>query len=103
VAEVAVALRMSPDALMRCDDEVLEALWPLAERARTEELWALEVAATTAELVHSLWRLTVMANSKKGTKAPPPLHVPRPWADKAKPRRVTMTAAELIGVTGTRG
>lgn len=98
-----MALRISPDALMRCDDEVLEALLPLAERARTEEVWALEMQATTAELIHAHWRLTVMANSKKGATAPPPLKVPRPWQTKGRPRRVQMSAAELIGRMGRRG
>lgn len=99
-----MALHMSPDTLMRCDDEVLEALWPLAERARTEEVWRMELQATTAELVHAHWRLTVQANSKKGAKAPPPLKVPRPWRKGAKRSGpVRLSAAELIARMGNRG
>ena len=99
-----MALHVSPDALMRCDDEVLEALLPLAERARTEEVWSMELQALTAELVHAHWRLAVQANSKKGTRPPPPLRVPRPWRDgQPKPRSVRLSAAELITRMGSHG
>ena len=65
-----MALRMAPGALLDCDDEVFERLVELAERERTEALWALEVQAVTAEMVHALWRLTVQVNSKKGARPP---------------------------------
>jgi hypothetical protein len=101
VAEVAVALRIPPEALLRCDDEVLDHLVAIAERERTQALWAAEVSAVTAELVHALWRVTVQVNSKKGTRPPAPLHLPRPWRAEAPVRRVTV--AELARRLGPGG
>jgi hypothetical protein len=100
-----VALRMPPDALMRCDDEVLDELVELAGRARTEELWALEVAGLTAELVHAQWRLTVQVHSKKGARPPRPLRLPRPWAAKEPlpPQGRRISVGELARLTGREG
>jgi hypothetical protein len=105
MAEAAVALRMAPSALLDCDDEVLEGVLELVERERTAALWALEVQALTAEMVHALWRLTVQVNSKKGARPPQPLHLPRPWRDQATapPRGRQVSVLELIRMTGTEG
>jgi hypothetical protein len=105
VAEVAVALRLAPGALLDCDDEVLERMLELADRERTEALWTLEVRALTAEMVHSLWRLTVQVNSKKGSRPPRPLRLPRPWKSQepARPAGRKVSVLELIRMTGTEG
>jgi hypothetical protein len=104
VAEVAVALRLAPGALLDCDDELLERMWELAQRERTAALWALEVQAVTAEMVHALWRLTVQLNSKKGSRPPPPLRLPRPWrADTPSAPRRRVTMAQLMAMTGREG
>jgi hypothetical protein len=76
---MAVALHVAPDALLRSDDEVLDALLDLVGRERTMTLWSAEVAATTAELLHALWRITAQINAKKGATLPPPLRLDRPW------------------------
>jgi hypothetical protein len=103
VAELAVALRLSPAALLSSDDEVLDALIGLAERERTNALYALEVQALTAELVYALWRLTLQVNSKKGSRPPQPLRLPRPWRDKQQPARRKVTVGQLIAMTGKEG
>jgi hypothetical protein len=103
VAELAVALRMSPAALLSSDDEVLDALIGLAERERTNALYSLELQALTAELVHALWRLTLMANSKKGSRPPAPLRLPRPWRPDAPPQRRKVSLGQLIAMTGAEG
>ncbi len=99
-----MALHMAPDALLRCDDEVLDHLVVLAERERTEALWALEAQAVTAEIVHAVWRLTVQVNSKKGTRPPAPLNMPRPWRQ-AQPGQPVhrLSVGELIERMGPRG
>ena len=89
---MAATFAIAPDALLRSDDDVLDALVDLAERRRTEQLWALEVQGLTAELVHALLRLTQQVNAKKGAKPMEPLRLPRPWAitdpvTSAPPRR----------------
>ena len=107
MAEAAVALRMAPSALLDCDDEVLEGVLELVERERTAALWALEVQALTAEMVHALWRLTLQVNSKKGSTPPRPLRLPRPWRDAPEtydsPRRRRVAIGELIDMTGREG
>jgi hypothetical protein len=105
VAEVAVALRLAPAALLDCDDELMERMWELAQRERTAALWALEVQALTAEMVHALWRLTLAVNSKKGTRPPQPLRLPRPWREASAPSapRRHVAVAQLIGITGQEG
>ena len=102
VAEMAVALHVAPDALLRSDDEVLDALIALAERERTEDLWGREVQAVTAEMVHALWRLTVQVNAKKGTRPPAPLRIPRPWRG-ATPGRRKVSLAEFAAMAGGGG
>lgn len=92
---MAVALGMPPDSLLACDDELLDHLVVLAQRERTMRLWTAEVAATTAELVHALWRLTYQANVKRGTTIPEPLKIPRPWLDEARPRRRVSSLGDL--------
>jgi hypothetical protein len=91
---MATTLHVAPDALLRSDDEVLDALIDLANRERTETLWSRELQAVTAEMVHALWRVTLQANSKKGSRIPPPLKIPRPWLDRgaarAGPRKVSL-------------
>jgi hypothetical protein len=77
---VAATFSIAPDALLRADDDVLDALVDLAEGHRTEQLWSLEVQGLTAELVHALLRLTQQVNAKKGAKPLEPLRLPRPWA-----------------------
>lgn len=81
---------------------MLEALIAIGERERTQALWSLEVQAATAELVHATWRVTVIANSKKGAQRPPVLKVPRPWrsdgATAERARTVSVTEfARMIG------
>lgn len=99
-----MALHMAPDALLRCDDEVLDHLVVLAGRQRTEQLWALEAQALTAELTHAVWRLTVQVNSKKGTRPPAPLNLPRPWRNDAPARGPQrLSVGELIERMGPRG
>lgn len=102
-----MALRLAPGALLECDDELMERMWELAQRERTAALWALEVQAVTAEMVHALWRLTLQVNSKKGSTPPRPLRLPRPWRDAPEtydsPRRRRVAIGELIDMTGREG
>ena len=54
-----------------------------------------ELSAVTVELLHSILRTYVSANSKAGTRLPEPLHIPRPWdTPKGRPNTGT-TLAEL--------
>ena len=100
---MAVALHVAPDALLRSDDEVLDALIDLAQRVRTEALWSLEVQAVTAEMVHALWRVNVQVNAKRGAKIPPPLRIDRPWQPQRKAGRPTVSLAEFAGMLSGRG
>ncbi len=54
-----------------------------------------ELAAVTVELLHSILRTYVSANSKPGTRLPEPLHIPRPWDTSKEKRKAGTTLAEL--------
>jgi hypothetical protein len=104
VAEAAAALHMPPAILLETDSEVLEYLWPIAQRARKEDVWAKEMLAVIAELTHAVWRLLVEVNSKKGSVPPKPLKIPRPWStDQARDARPRITWAQLAKKIGRRG
>jgi hypothetical protein len=105
VAEAAAALHMPPAVLLETDSEVLEYLWPLAERARKEDLWAKEMLAVAVEMTHAVWRVLIQVNTKKGTLAPRPLKVPRPWSlDQGDAdRRPRISWGQLIKRIGRRG
>ncbi|MDF1596942.1 MAG: hypothetical protein P1T08_12760 [Acidimicrobiia bacterium] len=57
-----------------------------------------ELLAVIAELVHENIRVLVKANSKKGTRLPDPLRLPRPWT----PPRRPATAHDLKLLFGGR-
>lgn len=67
--------------------------------------WSLEreLQAQSVELLHALWRVTVMVNSKKGTTAPKPLHLPRPKLERhhrpRRPAKVHEIATRLGGMS----
>lgn len=58
-----------------------------------------ELLATIAELVDLGNRQVVMLNSKKGSKAPKPLNIKRPWEVKKEPKRAASAdeISELMG------
>lgn len=58
-----------------------------------------ELLATVAELVDLGNRQFAMANSKKGSKAPKPIKITRPWEVKKAPKRVASAdeISELMG------
>ena len=56
------------------------ALWHSTKTSWTDER---ELLATQIEVVDGLRRAFIMAHSKKGTKPPEPVKIPRPW-DSAK-------------------
>jgi hypothetical protein len=51
-----------------------------------------ELLALNIEVLDSLRRAFLMANSKKGTKPPKPIQIPRPWQEqeRAAPRGTRM-------------
>lgn len=61
---------------------------------------ATELTAMVAELVDHSNRMYLMANSKKGTRLPPPLFIPRPGQPR---RRRKPTKAELKASLGRLG
>jgi len=103
VAEAASALHLPPAALLETDSEVLEYLWPIAERARREDIWSREMLAVIAELVHAVWRVLVMAYAKKGTPPPKALRIPRPWQpDGPTDSRPRLSWGDLLKMIGKR-
>lgn len=68
------------------------ALWRSAKTSWTDER---ELLATQIEVVDGLRRAFIMAHSKKGTKPPEPIKIPRPW-DTAKRARSGTRLNELI-------
>lgn len=56
-----------------------------------------ELAALTVEMLDAQLRAFVQANSKKGTPAHPPMHIPRPWEAPEKAARRGTGLSELIG------
>lgn len=103
MAEAAAALHMPPAWLLETDTEVLEYLWPIAERERREDIWAKEMLAVIAEMVHALWRVTVQVHSKKGSMPPTPLKIPRPWQpDGPRDSRPRMTWGQFAKRIGKR-
>ena len=56
--------------------------------------WAEELAAANVEATHALWRLLIIRWSKKGTRPPDPLHIPRPGA--AKKKAAMSSKAEVV-------
>lgn len=67
---------MSPLDLLELDDSMLASLG----EAYSAQRWGdtQELLAVLAELVHALIRVTVKANSPRGTQVPQPLHIKRP-------------------------
>ena len=64
---------------------------------------AEELAAMQAELTHSVVRVLVAANSKKGARLPKPLHVPRPGDKRASSaRRIQPSDLSRIGAAVAR-
>lgn len=61
--------------------------------AHTDQRWgdSEELLALIAELLHTLIRVTVKANSKPGTRVPEPLHIRRP----GEPEKPAMTMGEM--------
>lgn len=59
-----------------------------------------ELLATACELLSTLLIVTIKANSKKGTKVPEPLHIPRPWDEERKV--VTMTPSQFAAALRSR-
>lgn len=55
---------------------MLEAIHEEVEAARWGQLE--ELLALNTEILHSLYRLMFAANTKKGTRLPKPLRIPRP-------------------------
>lgn len=58
-----------------------------------------ELLATALELIDVGNRQFVMANSKKGAKAPKPIKIARPWEIKKEPKRPA-TASEISELMG---
>lgn len=103
MAETAVALHIPPAQLLETDSETLEYLWPIAERARREDIWSKEMLAVIAELLHAIWRVLVQVNSRKGAVPPKPLRVPRPWStDQGSDARPRITWGQLAKRIGRR-
>lgn len=102
MAEAAAALHMPPAALLETDTEVLEYLWPIAERARKEDIWAKEMLAIIAELVHAVWRVEVQVHSKAHSSPPKPLKIPRPWRTEETDGRPRVTWGQLAQMIGKR-
>lgn len=73
-----------------------------AARERAErEVHAGECAALAVELLHALFRLTLAAHSRKGTRLPEPLSLPRPW--QAEPSPVKPAPDALAALARVRG
>ena len=59
-----------------------------------------ELAAVQVEMIDKLWRQTVAINSKKGSRQPDPVKIPRPWQlrkrrEKTKRERRSASLAEI--------
>lgn len=64
-----------------------------------EQSWSTgeELQALTIELLDSIRRLYIQANTKKGTKLPEPIEIRRPWTPKNATRKSGTTLREMIG------
>lgn len=83
---------LPPEARVRSIDP--DQPWPIAT----------ELLAVAVELIHMQWTGFMMVNSKKGTKKPKPLRVPRPGEQVAKRKKRPATIAEtMASLTRTFG
>lgn len=71
----------------------------LAREINPELDWGIteELLATALELIDLGNRQFVMANSKKGTPAPKPIKISRPWESKIKRSATPSEIGELMG------
>jgi hypothetical protein len=82
---------------------LIEGLPPSAMFWRREPGWGTteELLALNAEVTHSAIRVLLAAFSKKGSSLPKPLHVPRPWDVRRRPRpRRRVAESELAAYGG---
>ena len=99
---MAVACSISPLDVLELDAPTFDALeLELSKRWPVE----LEIAASTLETMHAQLLAFMAAHSKRGTKLPASLRIPRPGDDAASsstPTRLTPSAfaALLTGRTG---
>jgi hypothetical protein len=69
------------------------ALWRSTKTSWSEER---ELLALQVEMVDSLRRAFILANSKKGARQPDPVRIPRPWDKSAKRERRGTRLNDLI-------
>jgi len=73
------------------------ALWRSMGLSWSEER---ELLAVNIEVLDSLRRAFLMANSKKGTKPPEPVRIPRPWQKQERPAGRGTRLRDLLSQAG---
>ena len=68
----------------------------------TGQAWdaGIELQATTVEMLDALLRAYLQVHSKKGTRQPKPVEIPRPWKRAAKPGRTGTPLSDLLRAGG---
>lgn len=61
-----------------------------------------ELLAVNIEVLDSLRRAFLMANSKKGTKPPEPVRIPRPWQKQERPAGRGTRLRDLLSQAGLK-
>ena len=59
-----------------------------------------ELQAVTVEMLDAVLRAYTQVHSKKGSRPPKPLEIPRPWKRTAKPARSGTSLSELMRAGG---